>query len=184
MIQSNVMSTPKLIILSGPLGIGKSTIAAKYADHHPLALNLDIDDVRTHLGQWRERPEESAKQSKRMAEEMARINLLAGYDVIIPQIYRHEEYLVRLENVAAETKAKLIEVVLYVDKQEAVKRFMDRGGFHPGGLIDRGGGIKKLESMHDEMSDLIAKRPDTIKIEPAVGDIEGTYTKLLSTLEP
>ncbi len=178
------MNTPKLIILSGSLGVGKSTLAAKYADSHPMALNLDIDDVRMHLGQWRERAEESAKLSKQMAEEMARINLLAGYDVIIPQIYRHEEYLLRLEKVAAETKARLFEIVLYVDKQEAVKRFMNRGDFRPGGLIDRGGGVKKLESMHDEMSALIAKRPSTIKLEPVLGDIEGTYNKLLSIIEP
>lgn len=180
------MSTPKLIILSGPLGVGKSTIAAMYVDNHPLALNLDIDDVRLHLGQWREHPEESARQSKHMAEEMARINLMAGYDVIIPQIYRHEEYLFRLEKVAVDTKARLFEVVLHVDKEEAVKRFMDkngRGGFSPGGLIDKGGGIKKLESMHDEMSELIAKRPAAIKLEPIFGDIEGTYKKLLDILE-
>ena len=177
------MKQPKLIILSGPLGVGKSTIAKKYVAEHPLALCLDIDDVRAQLGSWRENAEESAKLSKAMAEEMARINLQAGYDVIIPQIYRHEQYLENLEAVAKETNAKLHEVVLYVDKPEAIKRFMERGGFHKGGLIDKGGGVKKLESMHDEMSELLLKRPNTIKIEPKFGDIDGTYPELITKLK-
>ena len=173
------MSKPKLIILSGPLGSGKSTLAQKYADVHPLALNLDVDDVRMHLGQWREHPEESAKQSKRMAEEMARINLSAGYDVVIPQIYRLEEYVINLENIAKETQADFYEILLDLDKDEAIKRFMDRGGFHKGGLIEQGGGVKKLESMYDEMTALVEKRPKTIKIVPKLGDVEATYQELL-----
>lgn len=176
------MSKPKLIILSGPLGSGKSTIAQKYADEHPLALNLDIDDVRSHLGKWREHPEKSAKQSKRMSEEMARANLIAGYDVIIPQIYRLEENVVNLENIAKEIGADFYEVLLDLSKNEAIKRFMDRGGFRKGGLIEQGGGVKKLELMYDEMVELASKRPGTIRIEPKLGNVEDTYRELVDAI--
>lgn len=177
------MRQPKLIILSGPLGIGKSTIAKKYIEDNPLALNLDIDEIRKFLGHWREHAVESAKLSEKMAEDMARTNLLAGHDVIIPQIYRREQQLVNLETIAQETNTKLYEVVLYVGKAEAVKRFMARGGFHKGGLVERGGGVKKLESMHDEMSELLLKRPNTIKIVPKLNDIGGTYAEFTSKLK-
>jgi 2-phosphoglycerate kinase len=40
----------RLILLNGPPGIGKSTLAQRYVDDHPLALNLDIDSVRRLLG--------------------------------------------------------------------------------------------------------------------------------------
>ena len=49
---------PRLILLNGPPGVGKSTIALLYAQGHPLALNLDIDLVRRQLGRWTSNPEE------------------------------------------------------------------------------------------------------------------------------
>jgi len=175
------MSEVKLIILSGPLGSGKSTLAQKYVEEQPLALNLDIDDIRSHLGQWREHAEESAKRARALAETMAKVHLEAGYDVIIPQIYRRESDIAALESIAKETKAQFYEIALWLDKEEAVKRAMDRG-IHPGGLIEQGGGAKKLESMYDEMAELIAKRPGTIKIEPKLGDVDGTYRELLEQI--
>jgi MoxR-like ATPase len=35
--------TARLVHLNGPPGIGKSTLAAVYADRHPGTLNLDVD---------------------------------------------------------------------------------------------------------------------------------------------
>ena len=40
---------PRLIVLNGTPGCGKSTLARMFADDHPLALNLDIDQVRGFL---------------------------------------------------------------------------------------------------------------------------------------
>ena len=42
-----------LIHLNGPPGIGKSTLAARYADRHPGTLNLDIDTLHHLIGGWR-----------------------------------------------------------------------------------------------------------------------------------
>ena len=177
---------PKLIILNGPPGIGKSTLAEKYANEHPLTLKLDVDKVRELISHWREYDKESGPDAKNMAAAMARIHLHSGRDVIVPQIYRGIAYLEELELVAKESDADLYEFVLFVSKEEAVKRFIDRGkaggysdGFRPGGIIARGGGVKKLEQMYDEMMAVTAKRSSTKKIVPILNDIEGTYTELL-----
>jgi hypothetical protein len=44
---------PRLILINGPPACGKSTMARMYADGHPLALVLDVDQVRGCLGRWR-----------------------------------------------------------------------------------------------------------------------------------
>lgn len=180
---------PKLIILNGPPGIGKSTIAQKYADEHPLTLKLDVDKVRELISHWRERDKESGPDAKNMAAAMARVHLQAGYDVIVPQIYRDIAYLEELEQIVKKCDAEMREFLLFVSKDEAVKRFIERGkadghsdGFRPGGLIARGGGVKKLEEMHDQMMSAVAERPNTIKIEPIFDDIEGTYNEFLEYL--
>ena len=46
---------PRLILLNGPPGIGKSVLAQLWADDHPGVLNLDIDRLRVLVGGWRER---------------------------------------------------------------------------------------------------------------------------------
>ena len=176
------MNKPKLIVLSGPLGSGKSTLAKKYADEHPLALVLDVDLIRLMLGQWRENDEVSAQLSKDMAEAMARINLQAGYDIIIPQIYRQRERLENLKQIAQELNADYYEILLDLDKAEAIDRFLSYKEIRKGGLIERGGGVTKLESMYDEMTQLASSRPETVRITPIRDDIDDTYKLLLDSL--
>ena len=42
----------RLILLNGPPGVGKSTLASRYAAQHPGALRCDIDVLRTMIGGW------------------------------------------------------------------------------------------------------------------------------------
>ena len=180
---------PKLIILNGPLGIGKSTLAKRYGENHPLTLQLDIDDVWSMISHWREEKETSSPISKKMALEMARVNLSAGNDVIIPQIIRTEELADNFEALTKECGADYVEVLLFVEKEEAIRRFIKRGqeggsptGFRPGGIIDTGGRETKLAEMYDDMIEVANRRQHVIRIEPILGDIEGTYLALMAKI--
>ncbi len=181
---------PKLIILNGPCGIGKSTLAKRYGEDHPLTLQLDIDDVRAMLSHWREEKEESATLSKKLALEMARINLADGYDVVIPQIIQKAELAASFKALAESCNAEYVEVVLSVTKEEAIKRFIKRGqdaglatGFSPGGILETEGGEKKLAEMYDNMMTALSGRQDVIIVEPTLADIEATYSEILKSLE-
>jgi predicted ABC-type ATPase len=137
---------PKLIILNGPLGIGKSTLAKRYADEHPLTLMLDIDDVWAMISHWRKQKDTSAPLSKEIALAMARINLRARHDVVIPQILQTTELADSFKALAEECTADYYEIMLIVDKDDAINRFIQRGkangnpsGFRTGGIIDTSG---------------------------------------------
>ncbi|HEV7454599.1 MAG TPA: AAA family ATPase [Candidatus Saccharimonadales bacterium] len=180
---------PKLVLLNGPLGIGKTTLAKRYAEEHPLSLFLDIDDVWAMISHWREKKEVSAPLSKQMALEMARINLTAGYDVVVPQIIQSNELADNFAKLASKCGANFYEILLSVEKDEAIRRFILRGkagghesGFRPGGIIDKGGREKKLAEMYDNMTDVANTKPEIIRIEPILGDIDSTYAEIIKSL--
>ena len=183
------MTKPKLIILNGAPGAGKSTLAERYADEHPLTLHMDIDDIRMHISHWRELNEQSGPMAKNMVAAMIRIHLQSGHDVIVPQIYRKTKYLEELEQIAREADADFYEILLFAEKDEALKHFIERGkregyptGFRPGDIIDREGREQKLASMNDEMMAVVAKRPNTIRVQVIANYINCIYRQLLGAI--
>lgn len=181
---------PNLILLNGPLGIGKSTLAKYYAEQNPLSLAIDIDELRFTIGQFRERPEESSEMAFAMAVEIGRVALLRGHDVVVAQILRQASQFELFEELAEETNAKLTEVLLHTPKDQAMERFVKRGqanglplGYKPDGLIGRNGGLARVEQMYDEMMELAEVRPQTQILESTEGEIEETYSKLLNYIE-
>lgn len=80
----------RLIHLNGPPAIGKSTLAARYADEHPGTLNLDIDRLLPLVGGWTEPANDTHLLLRPAARAMARAQLAGGHDVVLPQ------YLARL----------------------------------------------------------------------------------------
>ena len=82
----------KLILLNGPPGIGKSTLAIRFARDHPLTLVLDIDSIRTSMGAW-ETHDDSKRLARLAAVEMARAHLRSGHDVVVPQLLARLEFI-------------------------------------------------------------------------------------------
>lgn len=176
--------------MNGPLGIGKSTLASRFAEENPLTLRLDIDEIRTHISHWREEAEQSAVSSKQMALAMAAAHLSLGHSVVVPQIVQKPEFFEQFEQVASENNADLVEILLLTDKDEAIRRFKERNyaqghasGFRPGGLIDTGGREVKLAEMYDNMIETANLRPNTIRIEPEFGKEDETYKEFLDKIQ-
>lgn len=179
----------KLIILNGPLGSGKSTLAERYAKGHPVSLNLDIDNVWSMISHWREQKEITGPLSKKIALAMAKVALSDGHDVVVPQILQTEDLANSFQTLATECDATYYEILLDVPKDEAIKRFIERGksqghptGFHEGGIIATSGREAKLAEMHDNMMAVASNRSHTIRVEPILNDIEATYNELVKAI--
>ena len=79
------MPAGSLLLLNGPPGIGKSTVAKRLSSGRPLSLCLDIDMLRRSLGQWMDHPEQSGALARDLALAAAERHLQGGHGVVVPQ---------------------------------------------------------------------------------------------------
>jgi predicted kinase len=160
-----------LIVVNGPPGIGKSTIARRYVAEHPLALCLDIDLVRALLGDWASDPQSAGLAARAMALEMARVHLLAGHDVVVPQYIGRPPFLDQLAKLAAQVSADYREIVLMDGRAGALARHAARGGDPAVGA-----------EMYDRLNAFLAGRPPAIVIPTVGGEVEASYAAVLLAL--
>jgi predicted kinase len=176
----------KLVLLNGPPAIGKSTIAQRYVDDHPLALNLDVDGLRSALGQWSEHGDESGLLARSLALAMARTQLSAGYDVVVPQFLGRLPFIVALEDLAAEMSADFYELVLLDSKASSLRRFSrrteERGRGPAEAMVERAGGEAVLEAHYESLLEVLAARPGAVTIEATWGEVDETYAAVLRCL--
>jgi predicted kinase len=114
-----------LLLLNGAPGVGKSALADRYAGEHPLALVVEIDEIRRRLGQWRT-VEESKLVARDLAVAITRAHLRTGHDVVIPQYVGRREFVERLAGVACDAGTLFVEVILTDDDERIVERFRHR----------------------------------------------------------
>lgn len=181
---------PRLVLINGAPGIGKSTLARRYAEEHALTLVLDIDHIRGMLGRWLDYPVEAGLLARELAVAMARAQLYAGYDVLVPQYLGQLDFIVKLEELAAEVGVQFIELALISDGDDVVSRFerrsetsIDPAHRDAAELQRRSGGHKQLAKTHGNLLTVVAARPATRVITSAEGDIDGTYGRLLAILD-
>jgi predicted kinase len=170
---------PDLLVLNGPPAAGKSTIAAIYADRHPLSLLLDIDEIRARLGGWRDAPEAAGLRARALATVMARDHLASGHDVVVAQAYGRPEHLDELRSVAERAGAGYHEIVLIVDLDTTLKRFQERGGPRLAEALETSGGLDAVAELHARVETMRQSRPWVIAVESITGDPAATYDAVI-----
>jgi predicted kinase len=177
----------RLILVNGPPGIGKSTLARRYVADHPLSLLVDVDSIRTAMGGW-ESHRESMLLARHVAAAMAEAHLRAGHDVVIPQLNDGVGMIEFLARPATTTGAELHEVLLLsaddlltrVEARRAELAASDVA--HPlrGALLDRA----SLDSIVARLRAVVSARPQTAVIYTTAGAIDQDYQLLCAALEP
>lgn len=165
----------RLILLNGLPGVGKSTIARRYAMEHPGTLLCDVDVLRTFIGGWRDDFEEAGTRIRPAALGMITGYLRDSGDVVLPQLLSRVSELEKFERAALDAGAEFVEVMLEADTDDAVRRFHRRDDgtdpWHPivRSLVAEAGGDDVLRDYAVRLRELVARRPGT-KMVPSVAD--------------
>lgn len=179
----------RLILVNGAPGTGKSTLARRYAQEHPLTLALDIDLVRSLLGGWRDHPSDAGRMARRLAMAMIRQALDEGRDVIIPQLLGRPGFITELATLAVELAVPFAEIVITAPPGTAEQRFRARSAATAAAADDHqvadptvdpqvliAGYLRSIEGV-------VADRPRTVQIDNADGAGDRAYAELLAAVE-
>ncbi len=177
----------RLILLNGPPGVGKSSVARRYIDDHPLAFCLEVDGIRRLIGHWQDRSTESGLFARKMALAMVDVHLHEGHDVVVPQYLGRPEFLDALEAAADEAAACFCEIVLMDTRENALARFHSRASdaelaTHHREASEMIRGNAELMEMYDRLDLLLKTRPRARIIRTTHGDIAGAYESVLAAV--
>ena len=117
----------KLIIINGPCGIGKSTVAGKLHAVMPLSFLLDIDAQRRNISEYRTHNKQSGERVKEVALSIVQTYMKQDGDVIVDKMIFDPAFLDALHDTATQYGGIVHEVLLWAPKDVVMKRAEDRG---------------------------------------------------------
>jgi hypothetical protein len=172
---------PRLILLNGMPGVGKSTLAELYRTEHPGVLACDPDRIRGMIG-----PSEAAEAARVLALAMATAHVRTGHDVVLPQLVADDVELHRFAEAAEEGGGELVVVMLVDDLDHAERAARPPyDGSHPPGLRgDLAGaeGTDRLTSYARRLEE-IALRERLPEVVCRPGEVDAAYRQLVAVLD-
>jgi predicted kinase len=179
---------PRLVHINGPSGVGKSTLARRWAGSRPGTLNLDIDQVVPLLGGWRDDFGAALAPARRLALAMAEAHLASGHDVVLPQLVTSVDQARRFEEAAGAVGAAYVEVALLASPEEQAARFTTKHRVteverHVHGYLEARGGVSVLARIHAHHEQYLAARPRALHLETTGQDPDATYQALVTLLD-
>ncbi|TQL66577.1 AAA domain-containing protein [Nocardioides albertanoniae] len=179
----------RLILINGMPGVGKSTLARRFAADHPGTLVCDIDLLRTFISGWRGDFVGAGARIRPAALGMIRGYLRESGDVVLPQLLARLSELERFEKAAHDAGAEFVEVLIEAAEDDGVRRFHDRDDgndpWHPivRDIVWESGGDEHLRVYVSKLADLRAQRPATKVIPSVAGEVDATYASLRTALD-
>ncbi|UYG16258.1 AAA family ATPase [Brachybacterium huguangmaarense] len=179
------MRRARLVLLNGPPGAGKSTLARHLAEDAPLALALDVDQLKHALGRWDEELDRAGLHARELALALAAAQLASGRDVLVGQYVARPAFLDQLASVAAAADASWVEILLDVD-EATLRARLDARARRPerpeqrvnARLVGPDDAPRLLESL----TAVRAQRPG-LHVVDARGDLEATAAAVRAVLD-
>lgn len=177
------MPQPTLLVINGPPGAGKTTLASRYVEEHPLALLVSEDDLIGAMGQWIVHEEEGRELAFSHVQSMTALHLSAGHDVVVPILLTQVTAADALAHIAARNNARYMECVVAITKQESVTRMLQRGTWgEPGSPPVTELDTPTIEKLFDTFQSVATERKQASHITSLDNDIEGTYAQIKALL--
>ena len=180
---------PRLLLINGLPGCGKSTVARSYTADHSLSLCVEIDQLRESIGAPSRHPRRAESMARRIALSMAEVALSECRDVVVPRFVVRSAGCVELAMLAQGCAAEFIEVVLVEDRESAMVRMMgnEPGRVDPGrrracALLDHTGARESAQLMHDRLQHAMTVRQFARPVFLVRGDVDRTYRDVLRCL--
>lgn len=177
-----------LILLNGPPGVGKSTIARRLRDDRPLSLLVDFDELWLLIGGWKHN-DKAQELAFAAGLGMARVHLQAGYDVVAPQFAVGQDFFEAIDAMVGETSAACHEIVLTGHPERVARQFRQRRAERMlAGEIDVSDNIpddrvdEVIASATEKLTAIAATRPHATVIS-ADADVDATYVRVREVLE-
>lgn len=178
----------RLILINGMPGVGKSTLARRFAADHPGTLVCDIDLLRTFISGWRDDFIGAGARIRPAALGLIRGYLSESGDVVLPQLFARVSELQRFERAAHDAGAEFVEVMLEAVEDDALRRFHARDdGNDPwhsivSEIVAESGGDEHLRAYPSKLAELVAQRPATKVLPTVAGEVDAAYDSLHSAL--
>jgi len=177
---------PTLIHLNGAPGVGKSTVAQRYAAEHPGVLNCDVDRLRCFVGGWQEDFNAVGALIRPVALAMIGAHLDGGHDVVLPQMLARETESARFRAVAVDSGHAYVHIMLQAPSGMAASRFYGRHTTDPlfmaiRRVVDREGGAPVIDDLDRRLAQTATSTPDVISVA-AGADLETTYRGVVEAI--
>jgi predicted kinase len=179
------LAMPRVVLVNGAPGAGKSTIAQAVAQDRELTLALDVDAIKHSLGRWDADPYASGLHARRLSLALAERHLGTGHDVIVGQYLARTPFIEELAALAQRQSAQFFEFVLDIDASTLADRLELRTrapSRSEHAVNNRLVGPADAGRLVESMEALRQIRPDAIWID-ARGSLCSTLTLLRAALD-
>jgi len=174
----------RLLHLNGAPGVGKSTLAQRYAAEHPGVLACDIDRLRCLVGGWQDDFAGTGAVIRPVAQAMIAAHLDGGRDVVLPQMLADEAERERFRAVAVDAGHDYVHVLLQAPRGVAQERLYGRSAADPLHAVVRAeleaaGGAAAIDELDRRLARTAA---DGVILLDAGAGPEATYDALVAAL--